>query len=129
MVKRLDALSHDASNISRFTHAILSGLAFLFFVIGAMGLRLIKNRHIVAIHGWWQFFSTVVLLAGFGLAVWLCQLPRSPIIVKGTSGSPKTVYPSSVSIYLSLARILWQMTDTILDASRGYCHIPSSEPL
>jgi uncharacterized membrane protein len=62
----------DAFNRGRIAHGVLTSLAvILFFPIGGVLLRLLKSPSIVRIHIALQVLGLAVLIAGFGLGLWV----------------------------------------------------------
>jgi hypothetical protein len=66
-------MSESTFNAVKLAHVFLTTLAFLFFAIGGIGLRISKHKRIVGIHAYWQIFATAMMIVGFGFGVWLCQ--------------------------------------------------------
>jgi hypothetical protein len=66
-------ISRGTFDTVRPAHALVSAIAFLFFAIGGIGLRISKHKQIVGIHAYWQIFNTAMMIVGFALGAWLCQ--------------------------------------------------------
>lgn len=55
-------------------HAVLMSLAVVFwFPLGVILLRLLKVKNTVRWHAIWQSFGLVLLIAGFGLGIWISK--------------------------------------------------------
>lgn len=58
----------------RTAHAVLMCLAIVFwFPLGVILLRLLKVKNTVRWHAIWQSLGLVLLIAGFGLGVWISK--------------------------------------------------------
>jgi uncharacterized membrane protein len=75
----------DAFNRGRIAHGVLTSLAIiLFFPIGGVLLRLLRGPNIVKIHITLQVLGLAVLLAGFGLGIWVqeqIKIVSVPLVV------------------------------------------------
>lgn len=62
----------DAFNRGRIAHGVLMSLAVIvFFPLGGVLIRILKNPSTVKIHVALQIIGLAVLIAGFGLGLWV----------------------------------------------------------
>lgn len=65
-----------ASNYDQVQHAhgFTMGLSFaILFPLGAALIRLLRFRQVAWLHGAWQIFTYTLVIAGFGMGVWMAM--------------------------------------------------------
>jgi hypothetical protein len=66
-------MSADYNQVQN-AHGVLMGLSFaVFFPLGAALLRLLKFRQVVWLHAIWQVFTYTIVIAGFGMGIWMAM--------------------------------------------------------